>query len=186
PPRFAAQAQAVRAGVARSLDVTLSSPATRKCYVIGAGLAGLSAATALAAGGMQVILFEAAPQAGGRCRSYFDAAFDGVIDNGNHLVLSGNHAVRAYLARIGARKVLAGPRRAQFPFVDIAQDLRWVLRPNDGPLPWWVGMKSRRVPGTRAVDYAAYAGLLLAGRTDTMGTLLSCKGPLWDRLMHPF
>ena len=29
--------------------------------------------------------------AGGRCRSYFDAATNLTIDNGNHLLLSGNH-----------------------------------------------------------------------------------------------
>ena len=30
-------------------------------------------------------MLESAGQAGGRCRSYFDSALDGVIDNGNHL-----------------------------------------------------------------------------------------------------
>src|SRR6185312_5677857 len=90
-----------------------------KAYVIGAGLAGLSAATILAARGVSVTLIEAAGQAGGRCRSYFDSVMDGVIDNGNHLVLSGNHAVHAYLARIGAHDALAGPPRAEFTFVDL-------------------------------------------------------------------
>ena len=47
---------------------------------------------------------EAAGQAGGRCRSYFDPALDQVIDNGNHLVLSGNGAIARYLDRIGARE----------------------------------------------------------------------------------
>jgi uncharacterized protein with NAD-binding domain and iron-sulfur cluster len=42
-------------------------------HVIGAGLAGLAAAIRLARGAHGgVILHEAAPQAGGRCRSYFD------------------------------------------------------------------------------------------------------------------
>ena len=90
-----------------------------KAYVIGAGLSGLSAATILAARGVSVTLMEAAGQAGGRCRSYFDSVMDGVIDNGNHLVLSGNRAVHAYLERIGARDVLTGPRRAEFAFVDV-------------------------------------------------------------------
>ena len=46
---------------------------------------------------------------------------DGVIDNGNHLVLSGNRAVHDYLARIGARDALAGPRAGGIRFCRSAQ-----------------------------------------------------------------
>jgi phytoene dehydrogenase-like protein len=80
-------------------------------HVVGAGLAGLSAATALAEKGARVVLYEGAPQAGGRCRSYFDPALGQIIDNGNHLVLSGNHAVMTYLRRSGATDKLVGPSR---------------------------------------------------------------------------
>jgi uncharacterized protein with NAD-binding domain and iron-sulfur cluster len=59
----------------------------RMFHVVGAGLAGLSAAVALAEKGAAVTLYEAAPQAGGRCRSYFDPTLGQIIDNGNHLVL---------------------------------------------------------------------------------------------------
>ena len=38
-------------------------------YIVGAGLAGLSAAVVLAAQGVRVELIESAPSAGGRCRS---------------------------------------------------------------------------------------------------------------------
>ena len=72
-------------------------------HVIGAGLAGLSAAIAVAGRGVRVIVSEAAKQAGGRCRSYHDGLLDMTIDNGNHLVLSGNGAVDRYLRDIGAR-----------------------------------------------------------------------------------
>jgi squalene-associated FAD-dependent desaturase len=159
---------------------------TGRFYVIGAGLAGLSAATALAARGAQVSLFEAAGQAGGRCRSYFDPAFGGLIDNGNHLVLSGNKAVGRYLSRIGARDRLAGPQKAQFDFVDLGDGARWSLKPNDGPLPWWVASRSRRVPGSGAFDYAAYARLLTAKARQTIAELVPAEGALWRRLMHPF
>jgi squalene-associated FAD-dependent desaturase len=158
----------------------------KKAYVVGAGLAGLAAATHLASRGVAVQLFEAAGHAGGRCRSYHDAGFDGVIDNGNHLVLSGNNAIHAYLERIGASSCLTGPVKALFDFVDLKSGARWTLQPNDGPLPWWVISESRRVPGTSAGDYAEYAKLLFAGPNKTIGETVSCRGPLWDRLMCPF
>ena len=80
--------------------------------MVGAGLAGLSAAVSLAGAGAQVVLSEAARQTGGRCRSSRDGLLDMVIDNGNHLVLSGNHAVGRYLRAIGAEDRLTGPGRA--------------------------------------------------------------------------
>ncbi len=160
--------------------------APKKVHVVGAGLAGLAAATHLAAKGAAVTLYEAAGQAGGRCRSYHDASFDGVIDNGNHLVLSGNQAIHTYLERIGALANLSGPVKALFDFADLKSGARWTLQPNDGPLPWWVVSEARRVPGTSATDYAEYAKLLFAGPNKTIGETVSCQGPLWDRLMHPF
>lgn len=157
-----------------------------KAYVVGAGLAGLSAAAILASRGVVVEVLEGAPQAGGRCRSYFDPAMDGVIDNGNHLVLSGNRAVHDYLKRIGAKDALVGPPRAEFDFIDLQDNDCWRLRPNEGSVPWWITRKSRRVPGTVAADYAKYAPLLWAGRKSRIGGMVPVKGALWDRLMRPF
>lgn len=157
-----------------------------KAYVIGGGVAGLAAATALARRGVAVELFEAGPQAGGRCRSYFDPAIGAVIDNGNHLVLSGNRAVHAYLQRIGAAGALAGPDKAVFDFVDLADGLRWRLQLDEGLLPAWIFSRARRVPGTQAKDYAAYAPLLWARKTATVGATVQSRGMLWRRLMAPF
>jgi len=158
---------------------------TGKAYVVGAGLAGLSAATILASRGASVTLIEAAGQAGGRCRSYFDAAMGGVIDNGNHLVLSGNRAVQDYLARIGAKDALTGPPRAEFAFVDLRDGARWVLKPNEGSLPFWIARKQRRVPGSKTGDYAKYAPLLWADKRARIGAVVADRGPLWERLMRP-
>jgi hydroxysqualene dehydroxylase len=157
-----------------------------KAFVVGAGLAGLSAATILAARGAAVTLVEAAGQAGGRCRSYFDAAIGGVIDNGNHLVLSGNRAVRDYSVRIGARDSLVGPPRAAFAFLDMRNGARWMLRPNEGRIPFWVTRPQRRVPGTKAVDYAKYAPLFWADKNIRIGDVIKDRGPLWEKLMRPF
>jgi len=154
-------------------------------YIVGGGLGGLSAAVALAEKGARVVLYEAAGQAGGRCRSYFDAALDCVIDNGNHLVLSGNYSIANYLRTIGAANVLTGPERAEFAFADLASGERWTLRPNDGPLPWWVFDARRRVPGTEPFDYLRLAPLLFAGPAQRIDEAISCKGALWERLMRP-
>ena len=157
-----------------------------KAFVVGAGLAGLSAATILASRGVAVTVIEAAGQAGGRCRSYYDAAIDGVIDNGNHLVLSGNRAVYAYLNRIGAVSALRGPDTATVDFIDLRDNLRWPVVLNDGLIPLWVLSRARRVPGTRIKDYAAYAPLLWAGKDATIGAVVKERGTLWRRLVHPY
>jgi len=155
-------------------------------HIVGGGLAGLSAAVALAEKGARVVLAEAAGQAGGRCRSYFDATLDCIIDNGNHLVLSGNHAVRDYLRTIGAVNALVGPKRAEFAFADLATGARWKLAPNEGPLPWWIFAATRRVPDTEPLDYLRLAPLMVAGRMRRIADVMTCDGALWDRLMRPF
>lgn len=155
-------------------------------HVIGAGLAGLSAATALAARGVRVTLSEAVAQAGGRCRSYFDPQLGMTIDNGNHLVLSGNTGVRAYLARIGASDRLTGPSATEFAFVDLRDGPRWRVRPNDGPLPWWVFARDRRVLGTAPVDYLSLAALVARHPGKRIDQVMTCTGPLWERLLEPF
>jgi squalene-associated FAD-dependent desaturase len=158
----------------------------RRVYVVGAGLAGLAAAVSLVEQGTDVTLFEAAPQAGGRCRSYFDAQLGQVIDNGNHFIVSGNGAAMRYLETIGSRGALVAFDDAGLPWVDIRSGLRWTLLPNDGVFPSWVFRPSRRVPDTRIGDYLGLARLL--GRTPNrpLSEVIACEGVLWERLFHPF
>ena len=159
---------------------------TGKAYVIGAGLAGLSAATLLASRGVSVTLIETAPQAGGRCRSYFDPAFGGVIDNGNHFVLTSNQTVFGYLERIGAADAMQGADIPEKDFIDIRTGARWTIRPDPGRFPAWLFDARRNVPGARPTDYLALARLLVARPDQRICDVLSCKGPLWEKLLHPF
>jgi len=154
-------------------------------HVIGAGLAGLAAAVRLSAGATGVMVHEAAGQAGGRCRSYHDPALDMVIDNGNHLLLSANHAALGYLAAIGAGEGLVGPPAAEFAFIDLAAGARWTLRINAGRLPWWILDRHARVPGTRALDYLALARLLFRSAGKTVCETVQCTGALYERLARP-
>jgi hydroxysqualene dehydroxylase len=154
-----------------------------KVYIVGAGLAGLSAAVTLAAQGIRVEMLESAPSAGGRCRSYYEPGLGRVTDNGNHLILSGNRAVQDYVQIIGSGGAFVGPDHAEFAFADVRTGERWTIRPNDGAVPWWIFSKSRRVPGTRAGDYLALVRLVRA-QGGSLGEAPS-RGPLWDRLLHP-
>jgi squalene-associated FAD-dependent desaturase len=154
-------------------------------HIIGAGLAGLSAALKLTARGTRVVVHEATAFPGGRCRSYHDAAVGMTIDNGNHLLLSGNHAARDYLRGIGAEHRLVGPPAAQFSFVDLKSRERWMLRFNDGRLPLWVFDRRCRAPGTQPLDYLPMARLLWPHRGKTVGEVIACEGPVYRRLVEP-
>ena len=154
-------------------------------HIIGAGISGLSAAVRLSNAGLNVHVHEATQQAGGRCRSYFDAATGLTIDNGNHLVLSGNHHVRDYARAIGTEAGLVGPARAQFPFVDVSTGQRWQLDLGDGRLPTWVFDESRRVPDTSLFDYLKLAPIIWAGADNLVGNTIPCDGTLYERLVQP-
>jgi squalene-associated FAD-dependent desaturase len=154
-------------------------------HVVGAGLAGLAAAVRLTRRGRRVVLHEAANQAGGRCRSFFDPTLGRVIDNGNHLLISGNRSTLAYLEAIGAADSLIGPKKASFPFLDLATGERWVVRPNAGRVPWWILRRSRRVPGTGLGGYLAAWRLACAGPERTVGECLPGRGLLWSRFWAP-
>ena len=154
-------------------------------HIIGAGLAGLAAAERLSRSHWTVAVHEATAVAGGRCRSYYDQSTGMVIDNGTHLLLSGNHSAISLTEAIGSRSGLRGPDEAQFSFVDIANGEQWTLRFGDSRFPWWVFDKDRRVPQTAVVDYLPLARLAWATADKPIGDIMKCGGPIYDRFVGP-
>ena len=154
-------------------------------HIVGAGLAGLACAVRLVKAGRRVVVHEAARQAGGRCRSFFDETIGRRIDNGNHLLLTGNSAALAYLGEIGAADSLSGPPRAAFSFVELDSDRRWTVRPNAGRLPWWLLVPSRRVPDSSAGDYLRGLALARAGPETTVADCFDTGSSLYRRFWAP-
>lgn len=154
-------------------------------HIIGAGLAGLSAAVQLLKAGREVAVYESAGHAGGRCRSYHDDVLDHRIDNGNHLVLSGNGAVKAYLEDIGASDSLTGPLRPEYPFLDLETDERWMVSLDAGFLPRAIFSKAGRVPGSSPGDYLKAFGLACAGEGTTVAQCLGPENMLFKRFWEP-
>jgi squalene-associated FAD-dependent desaturase len=108
-----------------------------------------------------------------------------LIDNGTHLLLSGNRAAIAYTEAIGSTAGLSGPAEAEFSFIDLANDEQWNLRLGDGRFPWWLLDKDRRVPQTGIIDYLPLARLAWPSEDKSIGEIMDCSGPLYDRLLGP-
>jgi squalene-associated FAD-dependent desaturase len=158
---------------------------SRRVIVVGAGIAGLAAAVEAQRRGARVVLHEAAPHAGGRCRSFFDAKLGVTLDNGNHLLLSGNQSTMAYLRAIGATGTLIGPTQPEYPFFDVATGDAWTVRMSPGRLPRWIFDAETRVPGTQPADYLPYLPLFWAKPGRTIEESVRRKDRVWSLLVRP-
>ena len=104
-----------------------------RVVVVGGGLAGITAAIALAESGADVTLLEARPRLGGATCS-FDR--DGlIVDTGQHVFLGCCSAYRGLLAKLGMTEhaplqdrfdvtVLLWPNESRFPVPALAMVLR--------------------------------------------------------------
>jgi phytoene dehydrogenase-like protein len=80
----------------------MSAPSHADAVIIGAGFAGMSAATRLAASGSKVVVVEEAPRLGGRASSFIDRDTGERVDNGQHVLFGCYRETYAFLRRIGA------------------------------------------------------------------------------------
>ena len=89
-------------------------------FVVGGGVAGLSAAVAMVRAGLTVTLLEARSHLGGRATSFVDRATGERVDNGQHVILGCYAETLRYLETIGARDLVNLQPTLRVPFIDRA------------------------------------------------------------------
>ncbi|WP_230530363.1 hydroxysqualene dehydroxylase [Microvirga roseola] len=152
---------------------------TGRTHIVGAGIAGISAALAASAEGGEAILYEAAPQAGGRCRTIRPA--DGFAhDNGTHVLFTANRRALALLKTVGARERWIEPEPKGLPIYDRqAASLRRV-----GLSPWSWLLSSRRPKGLGLSDLARMLRLVFSSRDCPVAALIGQR-PIMESLIGP-
>ncbi|GAA3292523.1 hypothetical protein GCM10020295_12060 [Streptomyces cinereospinus] len=140
-------------------DGMRSGPA-RDAVVVGGGLAGVTAALALADAGVRVTLLEGRPRLGGLAFSFRRG--DLTVDNGQHVYLRCCTAYRWFLDRIGGAALAPLQDRLDVPVVDVARPAgRRLGRLRRDPLPvppcTWAAA-SRRIRTSRSPSAPGWAG----------------------------
>jgi zeta-carotene desaturase len=103
--------------------------------VVGGGVAGLSAAVALAGDGARVLVLEARPGLGGRATAFTDPETGERVDNGQHVLIGCYHETFRFLRAIGAESLVALDDRLKVEIVD-RQGRRSQLTSAALPSPW--------------------------------------------------
>ncbi|MEU5339053.1 hydroxysqualene dehydroxylase HpnE [Streptomyces asoensis] len=175
-----------------------SGPPARGAVVVGGGLAGVTAALALADAGVRVTLLEGRPRLGGLAFSFRRG--DLTVDNGQHVYLRCCTAYRWFLDRIEGSALAPLQDRLDVPVVDLARPAGrrlGRLRRDALPVPLHLGRSLATYPHLSLAERAAVgrAALALKGLdltdpaldTQDFGSWLTAHGQspraveaLWD------
>ncbi|MFF8970970.1 hydroxysqualene dehydroxylase HpnE [Streptomyces sp. NPDC014995] len=138
----------------------------REAVVVGGGLAGVTAALALADAGLRVTLLEGRPRLGGLAFSFRRGGL--TVDNGQHVYLRCCTAYRWFLDRIGGAALAPLQDRLDVPVVDVTKpEGRRLGRLRRDALP---------VPLHLGRSLATYPHLSLAERAGVGRAALALKG----------
>lgn len=92
----------------------------KKVAIIGAGLAGISAAVELAGKGLELSIFEQKESPGGRAYSIYDHVAEEWIDNGKHLMMTAYNRFLEVARILGSRHLLEVQMALSVNFRDVS------------------------------------------------------------------
>ncbi|NBE52654.1 hydroxysqualene dehydroxylase HpnE [Streptomyces boluensis] len=144
-------------------DMTGGAPDGQTAVVVGGGLAGVTAALALADGGLRVTLLEGRPRLGGLAFSFQRG--DLTVDNGQHVYLRCCTAYRWFLDRVGGAALAPLQDRLDVPVLDAERMRLGRLRRTALPVPLHL-----------AASLTTYPHLSLAERAQVGRAALALKG----------
>lgn len=130
-----------------------AEPARRRLAVVGGGWAGLAAAVEAVGRGQAVVLYEMAPQCGGRARGVEVGAR--LLDNGQHILIGAYRDTLALMRRVGIEPDAVLERR---PLALVYPDGHGLRLPPGPAIPAFV----RAVLGYRRWRWPARLALLAA------------------------
>jgi squalene-associated FAD-dependent desaturase len=110
-------------------------PSRADAVIVGAGVAGLTAAVRLADAGRRVVVFEERPRLGGRAATFTDAVTGERVDNGQHVLFGCYRETYALLQRIGTAHLAPLQRGLTLAMIDAAGH-RYDLRCPPIRAPW--------------------------------------------------
>jgi hydroxysqualene dehydroxylase len=176
------------------------TPSRFDVAVVGGGVAGLAAASALAERGKRVLVLEARGELGGRATAFVDRVTGELVDNGQHVLFGCYHDTFAFLRRIGAEANVRVQPSLEVPYLD-ADGRRSVLRCPQLPSPlhllggildwdalaWGDRLRALRLAGP--LLRARRNGIAAVGRDETVSQWLARHGQrgrlrewLWEPL----
>ncbi|WP_414472918.1 FAD-dependent oxidoreductase [Microvirga sp. M2] len=150
-----------------------------RTHIVGAGIAGLSAALAITREGGEAVLYEAAPQPGGRCRTIRpERGF--AHDNGTHVLFTANRHALNLLKTVGARDRWIEPERKGLPLYDTRTGRMRQI----GLSPWSWLWRSHRPTGLGITDLARILRLAFSAQECPVASIIGDR-PIMDSLIGP-
>lgn len=132
----------------------------QSAVVVGGGLAGVTAALALADGGLRVTLLEGRPRLGGLAFSFRRG--DLTVDNGQHVYLRCCTAYRWFLDRVGGAALAPLQDRLDVPVLDADRMRLGRLRRTALPVPLHLAASLSTYPHLSLAERAAVGRAALA------------------------